>query len=266
MAAKRHEQLIYSAVGLVALFLVLVAVNFLISRVPARVDLTEGHLYTLSPGTKKILAGLASPVKLKLYISQGEAVPVPLRSFAQRVEDMAREFKSVAGPNLVIELYNPKPDSEDEDSAQLDGVEPQQIYTGEQFYLGAVVSQLDRKQVIPALSDRSLRTPRLPLADALRAVSLAASDRTGGVKLSVAPNTLRITSESPESGNGFDEMPVDYTGPELTIGFNAKYFLDVLGALDEDEVELGLGGELDPAVVRPVGERQFLAVVMPMRI
>src|SRR5260221_376870 len=108
MAAKRYEPLIYSAVGVVALFLVLVAVNFLLSRVPARVDLTEGHLYTLSPGTKKILAGLSSPVKLKLYISQGEAVPVPLRSFAQRVEGTVRELKSVAGPNLIVERYKPK--------------------------------------------------------------------------------------------------------------------------------------------------------------
>ena len=40
----------------------------------------------------------------------------------------------------------------------------------------------------------------------------------------------------------------------------------VLGALDEDDIQLGLGGELDPAVVKPVSARQFLAVVMPMRI
>ena len=53
----------------------------------------------------------------------------------------------------------------------------------------------------------------------------------------------------------------------MTIGFNAKYFLDVLGALDDDEVELGLGGELDPAVdAARRAQRQFLAVVMPMRI
>ncbi len=52
----------------------------------------------------------------------------------------------------------------------------------------------------------------------------------------------------------------------MTIGFNARYFLDVLAALDEDDVELGLGGELDPAVVRPASPREFLAVVMPMRI
>lgn len=125
------------------------------------------------------------------------------------------------------------------------------------------------QQVIPALSERSVRAPRLAFADALRAVSLAASDRTGGVKLSVAPNTLRITSESPESGNGFDELLVEYNGPELTIGFNAKYFLDVLAAVDDDEIVLGVSGELDPAVIRPGTEssdQSYVAVIMPMRI
>src|SRR6476661_1344930 len=134
---RRYEHVVYSAVGLVALALVLVAFNYLISRVPARIDLTDGKLYTLSDGTKKILRNLQTPVKVKLYMSQGESVPVPLRSFAQRVDDLVREFKSVAGSNLIIERYNPKPDSEEEDAAQLDGVEPQTLVTGEQFYLGA---------------------------------------------------------------------------------------------------------------------------------
>ncbi|MEO7110542.1 MAG: DNA polymerase III subunit beta [Polyangiaceae bacterium] len=121
-------------------------------------------------------------------------------------------------------------------------------------------------QVIPQNSDKKVKVPRAPFADALRAVSIAASERTGGVKLGIANGTMRITSESPESGDGFDEVPVDYQGANITIGFNAKYFLDVLGALDEEEVALGLSGELDPAVVRPASERNFLAVVMPMRI
>jgi len=121
-------------------------------------------------------------------------------------------------------------------------------------------------QVIPANSEKKVRVPRAIFADALRAVSIAASERTGGVKLSLTPGTMRISSESPESGDGSDEVPVDYQGAPMTIGFNAKYFLDVLGALDDEDVVLGLSGELDPAVVRPGGERAFLAVVMPMRI
>jgi DNA polymerase-3 subunit beta len=100
-------------------------------------------------------------------------------------------------------------------------------------------------------------------------VSLAASDRTGGVKLEVTSGAMRITSESPETGDGFDEVPVDYAGAEVVIGFNAKYFLDVLGAIDDDEVILGIGGDLDPAVIKPAtesDEQNYKAVVMPMRI
>jgi DNA polymerase-3 subunit beta len=121
-------------------------------------------------------------------------------------------------------------------------------------------------QVIPQQSEKLVRVPRVAFSEALRAVSVAASERTGGVKLGVSAGTLRITTESPDSGEGFDEVPIEYAGASMTIGFNAKYFLDVLGALDDAEIELGFGGELDPAVIRPASQRQFLAVVMPMRI
>ena len=126
-------------------------------------------------------------------------------------------------------------------------------------------------QVIPANSDKKVRAPRAAFAEALRAVSIAASERTDGVKITLAKGTMRITSESPESGDGFDEIPVEYAGPNMSIGFNAKYFLDVLASVTDEEVEIGLSGELDPAVLRPAGattksDRQFLAVVMPMRI
>jgi ABC-type uncharacterized transport system involved in gliding motility auxiliary subunit len=169
---KRYEHILYSAIGLVALLLLLVAVNFLLSRVPARVDLTEGNIYTLSEGTRKILRELASPVKVKLYISQGETVPVQLRSFAQRVEDLVREFKQAAGSNLVVERYNPKPDSEEEDAAQLDGIEPQQLFSGEQFYLGVAVSQLERKQAIAAISPQR---EQLLEYDLIRAIARVAN-------------------------------------------------------------------------------------------
>ncbi len=125
------------------------------------------------------------------------------------------------------------------------------------------------QQVIPGATDCAVRLPRLALSDALKAVSLAASDRTGGVKLFLEPKKLRITSESPEGGNGSDELEVDYGGRAMAFGVNARYVLDVLGAIDDDEVVLGVSGELDPAVIRPAtesSERSYIAVVMPMRI
>jgi len=176
---KKYEHLIYSAIGLAALFLILVAANFLVTRVPARVDLTDGKLYTLSDGTRKILRNLESPVRVKLYMSQGEAVPVPLRSFAQRVEDLVREFKAAAGDKIIFEKLDPKPDSEIEDTAQLEGIEPQQLVSGEQFYLGIAVSQLDRKQAIPAVSPQRERLIEYDLVRAIARVGSAQRPKIG---------------------------------------------------------------------------------------
>jgi DNA polymerase III subunit beta len=141
---------------------------------------------------------------------------------------------------------------------------------GYEFSVKLVDSQFPPyQQVIPERSERVVRAPRLAVADALRAVSVAASDRTGGVKLTVTKNKLRVESESPESGEGFDELSIDYDGPDITIGFNARYFLDVLGAVIDDEVTIGVSGELDPAVIKPAtssGSSSYVAVIMPMRI
>jgi ABC-type uncharacterized transport system involved in gliding motility auxiliary subunit len=220
MKLKQYEALIYSAVGLAALLLVLVAVNFLVSRIPARVDLTDGDLYTLSPGTRKILRGLQSPVKVKLYISQSESVPVQLRGFAQRVEDTVREFKQAAGSNLVVERYNPKPDSEEEDAAQLDGIEPQQLYTGEQFYLGISVSQLDRKQAIAAVSPQR---ERLLEYDLIRAIARVGNPERPKIGLMAGLPVLGerfnpFTRQSSEPWVLANELKRDFDVKEVPIG------------------------------------------------
>ena len=67
-------------------------------------------------------------------------------------------------------------------------------------------------------------------------------------------------------GEGAEEIDVDFAGEPIEIGFNAKYVLDVLQSLTEDDVRLELGGQLDPGVVRPVGPTDFVGVIMPMRI
>jgi gliding motility-associatede transport system auxiliary component len=177
--ARKHEALVYSAVGLAAMFLILVAVNYLAAGAPVRADLTEGHLHTLSPGTKKVLKGLAAPVTVKLYISSGDAMPVPLRSFARRVADRVDEFKAVAGPNLVIQRFDPRPDSEEEDAAQLDGIEPQQVASGEQFYLGLAATQLDRKQAIPVLTPAREQLLEYDLIRAIARAGIAERPRLG---------------------------------------------------------------------------------------
>ncbi len=153
MKKSNLDSLFYSAGGLVLLAIILVAANFLFSAFKARVDLTQGSVYTLSPGTRAILSKLEAPVKIRYYYTQGgNTVPVALKTFAKRVEDLLAEYKAVSGGKVIVEKFNPEPDSDAEESAQIDNVEGQQTNTGEKFYLGLSVSFLDKKEAIPVLS------------------------------------------------------------------------------------------------------------------
>ena len=212
-----------------------------------RMVTTDGHRLTKAEATiegQKAQATMLIPLKGVLELKRlcDEA-----RAEAGKTEDEPLELTMLqSGPNAFFRL------------------------AGFQFSVKLVDAQFPPyHQVIPEMSERVVRAPRLAVADALRAVSVAASDRTGGVKLTLGGGSMRFESESPESGEGFDEVPVEYDAGEVTIGFNAKYFLEALMAVDDDEILLAISGELDPAVVRPGTESpqaSYLAVIMPMRI
>ena len=173
MNKKYLEAIFYSTGGVAALVVILIAANFLLGTFNARVDLTQGSVYTLSQGTKSILGKLEAPVKIRLYFSQSSStVPVGLKTFAKRVEDLLREFERAGGGKVVIERLNPEPDSEAEDSAALDGIEGQLTNTQEKFYLGLAVSFLDQKAALPVLApDRE----QLLEYDITRAITRVAS-------------------------------------------------------------------------------------------
>jgi len=153
MKGNHFETLLYSTGGVIALLAALIAANFIISAINLRADLTDGRVYTLSPGSRAVLAKLEAPVKLRLYYSQGsEAVPVGLKTFAKRVEDLLNEYKAAGRGKVVVEKFNPEPDSDAEDSAQLDGIDGQLTNSGEKFYLGLSIAFLDQKAAIPVLA------------------------------------------------------------------------------------------------------------------
>ncbi len=173
MRKKQLETLLYSTGGVLVLLAVLIAGNFIFGVLNLRVDLTDGDVYTLSPGTRAVLAKLEAPVRLRYYYTQGSAtVPVGLKTFAKRVEDLLGEYKSASGGKVVVEKFNPEPDSDAEESAALDGVDGQLTNTGEKFYLGLAVSFLDQKAAIPVLApDRE----RLLEYDITRAIAQVAA-------------------------------------------------------------------------------------------
>src|ERR1044071_2970335 len=150
---KQIETLLYSTIGIAAMALVIIAFNLIASFARQRIDLTAEKSYTLSPGTKAILAKLDTPVQVRFYCTKNaNTMPVFLTTYAQRVEDLLGEYRQASKGRIEVQRLNPEPDSDAEDSARLDGVEAQQVRTGEKVYLGLSVAMLDQKQAIPFLT------------------------------------------------------------------------------------------------------------------
>jgi len=173
MQKKSLETVLYSAVGVIIMAVILVAFNLVTAPVHERVDLTKEKAYTLSAGTKAILAKFDTPVKIRFYCTQAEnATPysVYLKAYAKRVEDLLTEYQQASHGKLIIQKYDPQPDSDAEDSAKLDGIEAQNLPGGEPFYLGLAISQLDAKQAIPFLSPDRERELEYDLSRAISRV------------------------------------------------------------------------------------------------
>lgn len=122
------------------------------------------------------------------------------------------------------------------------------------------------EQVIPKDNDKIVVVEREVLLEALRRVSIIASDKTWGIRISVEKGRLSIEADNPDLGNARERIEVEYRGRPLQIGFNARYFIEALSEMAGKNVRLELGGDLDPAVLRPDDGSDYLAVIMPMRL
>jgi ABC-type uncharacterized transport system involved in gliding motility auxiliary subunit len=172
MKKKSFQVILFSAVGVLAMFLVLVAVNFIAAQFKQRIDLTSEKAYTLSKGTRSILSRLDTPVQIRFYVSQrATGMPVALKTYAQRVDDLLGEYKQASRGLIEVRRLDPEPDSDAEDSARLDGVQGQQLLGGERVYLGLSVTMLDQKQTIPFLAPERERLLEYDISRAIARVS-----------------------------------------------------------------------------------------------
>lgn len=155
MNKKQTEKLLFSVAGVAIMFVIIVAANVILGFVKTRIDFTQEKLFTLSEGTKTIIDQLAAKdqnVEIRFYFSNEREVHPVIRNYGQRVEDLLHEFQVRSKGRIELKKLSPKPNSDEQDAARLDGVEGQQIQIGqEEVYLGLAVSIAPDKVAIPFL-------------------------------------------------------------------------------------------------------------------
>ncbi len=124
----------------------------------------------------------------------------------------------------------------------------------------------DYQQVIPKLSDKIMRASRADFLTSLRRVSVLSNDKTQSVKLKLRKDELTVSCVNPEAGEVSDDVIIEYNGPDIEIGFNARYIIDALSSLSDSNVMMKFTDPLSPALLTGASEENHLCVIMPMRM
>lgn len=125
----------------------------------------------------------------------------------------------------------------------------------------------DYSKVIPKGYPYEVKSQQDGLLQALRRVSILSSERYKGVKIELSRGKMVVSANNPDLGEAVEEIEVEYQGGALTIGFNARYLIDVLSLLGAGSgVDIEIKDELSPGLVRKQGDDGYLYVIMPMRL
>jgi DNA polymerase-3 subunit beta len=124
----------------------------------------------------------------------------------------------------------------------------------------------DYEGVIPKQFTRRVTVEHERLLRALRRVSLLSNEKTKPVRIEFERDSLTLRSNTPEMGEAVEQIPAAYDGEAMVMGFNARYLLDVLAVMTDEQVALELNDPLSPGVVRPLSDAQYFYVIMPMRV
>jgi DNA polymerase-3 subunit beta len=125
------------------------------------------------------------------------------------------------------------------------------------------------EQVIPKDNDKSMIADKAALTGAIRRMAIVASDQTHRIRLSLGGPMMKFSVQTPDLGEAAEELPVEYEGDPLEIGFNANYLLELLRYMPTDEVKMSFRAPERAATLQPVGNEDtpdFLCLVMPLRL
>ena len=206
-------------VGLVAIAVIAVAADFVLAALPLRGDFTAEGLYTLSGGSKAVLGKLEEDVTVKFYVSTSSAeMPIALKTYAQRVGNLLKEYERASGGRMAVETYDPKPDSDAEEWAQRYGIEPQTVNPfGSPIYFGLVAVCGDHEETLGVLSPKTEATLEYDITRLVTRVAwperpvigvmTSLPDVIGG---QANPMMMQMGQRPPQGWAAFSELAKDY--------------------------------------------------------
>jgi len=211
----------------------LVLVNYLASALPWRVDATAEHIYTLSPGTRSLLAGIEEPLTLDLYCSKDTTGQfIEYKNYADRVREMLRQYVRASHGKITLNVIDPEPDTPEEEKATAAGVDAQTPPNGaEPFYFGLVATQADQQKTIPSLAPQREQFLEYDVSELVYSIQQLDKKKLGlitSLPLQGTPGNPMMGQQGQDGqyvtttwADTFTILPVDPAATELPAGLDA---------------------------------------------
>jgi len=124
----------------------------------------------------------------------------------------------------------------------------------------------DYKRVIPEKGSNVAIINKDLFLHALKRISILSSEKSKGIKINLKNDLLILSSSNPDLGDAKEEIDITYGGDEISIGFNAKYIIDILQVIKTENIVFNLKDNISPGRISPEGDENHLSVIMPMRL
>lgn len=123
------------------------------------------------------------------------------------------------------------------------------------------------QQILPTEHNFVIPLSREELLSALRRLLILTTERSRGIKLQVEAGKVEISVNTPDLGEGVEEIATGYDGDSIAVGFNGRYLVEALSVMGEgQQITLSLKDDMSPGLLKMTEDQDFSYVVMPMRL
>ena len=124
----------------------------------------------------------------------------------------------------------------------------------------------DYKKVVPSTNDKTLLVSSKDFINSIERVASVSLDRKEGVKLLINKDTVQLSVNSANSGEGNEKIKAEFSSENLNISFNSKYLIDIASEVEDTNIQLNLKDSVSPVLIQDKSDKNSFYVIMPMKI
>ena len=122
------------------------------------------------------------------------------------------------------------------------------------------------EKIIPESTEGRAVVSKEGILSATRRVSLLSNPKNYSICLEIDSEQVQVSAKTPELGEAHETLPVESSTGSARIGFDARLLIEALSHIETESLSLEFSGELNPVLVRPVGDDNYVSLIMPMRL